>query len=699
MLDTSKIEEYLINNDFRIVQKFRKKFVQIPCAFDIETTSTYVDGEKVAFMYIWQFGIGDIIITGRYWSEFLYLTNIIYEIFHDIKKYDKNVYLPCYIHNFAFEYRFLVQEFPDRFEDSFFVKANIPLYSNFNNILQFRCSLLLTGKSLAKLSEDTKTKKLVGDLDYELVRHNKTPLTEQELQYCYNDVQILLEYIGNLYNTQGLENIPFTKTGYARKLLKEMVVGEDFFSSLRKLHSCRMEVMQINNYGEMEILHNCFTGGFTGANPMYVKKTLNQSVKCVDFASSYPSTVCEYFPNVYLETLPKMDYLTYQKYMKNHKIMFSKVIIKEMYAKKVFSTPLSFSKCISFDIDENERGYYDVNNGKLVHANNVEVFVSSIQFKLLELCYDMEGIEFEQVMVYDSYYLPKAVIAFVLDSYNKKTKLKGVDPIEYALAKEFVNGGFYGVAVTYPLKPEIVDGEDEFSELPLDVEKAVQNYNKKLINGNIIIPYQQGICISDYARLNLWKGIMECDDNFVYADTDSIYYFSNSEFDKWIDSYNSGVKDKMEKMCKLYDFPLDYWCPKGKNGVSSNLGYFDREGEFTKFKTLGAKKYLKTDKEGVIHSTIAGLTKNISKFFNEIDNPYDFFDDNMEIKPEQTNKLTHTIIRTEKECDIIDYLGNKEHITTKGGIHLEKAGFTVNMEVNYLDYIFNNTQDILTEVI
>lgn len=58
---------------FDVIKTNKKvSYLNIEAAFDIETTSTTLGEEKVAFMYVWQFGIGfgNTIYYGRTWVEF-----------------------------------------------------------------------------------------------------------------------------------------------------------------------------------------------------------------------------------------------------------------------------------------------------------------------------------------------------------------------------------------------------------------------------------------------------------------------------------------------------------------------------------------------------------------------------------------------------------------------------------------------------
>ena len=57
-------------------------YLEIPCAFDIETTNVYKrnkdgkvlsDPRPFAFMYHWQFCLDDEVVFGRTWEEFIKL--------------------------------------------------------------------------------------------------------------------------------------------------------------------------------------------------------------------------------------------------------------------------------------------------------------------------------------------------------------------------------------------------------------------------------------------------------------------------------------------------------------------------------------------------------------------------------------------------------------------------------------------------
>ena len=63
--------------------------------------------------------------------------------------------------------------------------------------IEFKCSLMLSGVKLELLPViyNLPVQKLVGDLDYNKIRHSKTELSEKELKYGEYDCLVVYHYI------------------------------------------------------------------------------------------------------------------------------------------------------------------------------------------------------------------------------------------------------------------------------------------------------------------------------------------------------------------------------------------------------------------------------------------------------------------------------------------------------------------------
>lgn len=214
-------------------------FYDTPAAFDIETSSFYKNDIKTAIMYEWTFGIGfkendtfrTLITYGRTWDSFITLLHAVSVI---LGTNPENKRLVVYVHNLPYEWQWIRKRFS--WTKVFYLDIRKPVYAITDTGIEFRCSLKLSGKSLANTAKDLvkyKTEKMVGDLDYNLVRHSKTPLTEKELGYCEHDILVLLNYIQEKIESDGnISRIPLTKTGYVRRKCRNATFqkGEELYA-------------------------------------------------------------------------------------------------------------------------------------------------------------------------------------------------------------------------------------------------------------------------------------------------------------------------------------------------------------------------------------------------------------------------------------------------------------------------------------
>ena len=124
-------------------------YYNIPCSFDIETSSFYNDdGDKTAIMYEWTFGINGLVIIGRKWSQFIKMMTYICNYLCTDPKHR----LVCYIHNLGYEFQFMRRYF--EWKKIFALEERRPIYALTETGIEFRCSYLLSGYSLQKLGEN-----------------------------------------------------------------------------------------------------------------------------------------------------------------------------------------------------------------------------------------------------------------------------------------------------------------------------------------------------------------------------------------------------------------------------------------------------------------------------------------------------------------------------------------------------------------
>ena len=239
-------------------------YYNVPAAFDIEVSSFYQDDEKKACMYVWQFGILNWVTYGRTWDEYKKFMSVLSTVL-DLSNERR---LVVYIHNFSYEFQFMRKRF--EWDKVFFLEERKPVYAITGGI-EYRCSLKLSGKSLAKVGQDLQKyhiQKRVGDLDYSLIRTYKTPLTQEEWGYCEADIRVLLAYIQEKIEADGdITLIPLTNTGYVRNYCRKAC-----FKRWKRYKGLMSElVLTPEEYSQLK---RVFAGGFTHANAHYSRRVV-----------------------------------------------------------------------------------------------------------------------------------------------------------------------------------------------------------------------------------------------------------------------------------------------------------------------------------------------------------------------------------------------------------------------------------------
>ena len=126
-------------------------------------------------------------------------------------------FLVVYVHNLSYEFQFLkgiYSFFPD---DVFAVASRKVVKADMWGCFEFRCSYKLTNMSLKQFTSKmmVKHQKLSGEeFDYGVKRYPWTELTDEELEYCINDVWGLVEAVNALMarDEDTLQTIPLTST-------------------------------------------------------------------------------------------------------------------------------------------------------------------------------------------------------------------------------------------------------------------------------------------------------------------------------------------------------------------------------------------------------------------------------------------------------------------------------------------------------
>lgn len=669
------------------VEGKRRKIDNNVYTFDIETTSYVVlDGkqynatsylkfdkktrERCEFkttMYIWMFSINDIVYYGRTWEEFKMFLN----------EFEENAPIRkiIFVHNLAFEFQFLKSVF--HFSEVVARKKHkvmTALMKDYN--ILFKCSYMMSNcalKSLPKLF-NLPVKKMVGDLDYNLIRHSDTPLTEKEMGYCENDCLVVYHYIlFELSTYERVDKIPTTSTGHVRRELQELTLNDLGYKRIVR-KSINTNPIVYNR------LQQCFAGGYTHANWIYTDDILN-NVDSYDECSAYPFILtCFKFPSTIFR---KGNYKRREELSKKFAYILS-VRFTNLKC-KYYNNFISASKCLKI-----QGAKYD--NGRIMEANMIEIVITDVDFYFILDTYECEYEILESWWsLYN--YLPKKFINFVLDKYILKTMYKNVEGKELDYQKE--KGKFnalYGMSVTNTIRDNVIykDEVEEWFEEELtneEIEDKLEHEKKKAF-----LSFSYGVWTTAWARDCLLRRVIDLDPYVVYCDTDSIKLIEGYDKNVFI-KYNKSVEERIKFVSNILNIPFSKYAPKDNKGISHLLGVFEcetkegREFTYDSFITQGAKKYA-ISRNGEIEITVAGVPKEKGakalKSLNE-------FRDNFVFNFEDTGKNLLLYIDKQEPFLLEDYQGNKREVKDISGCSLIPTTYVLGKALDYANLINDNS--------
>lgn len=634
--------------------------------------------EKVAIMYVWQFGIFGACIVGRTWKEFITMLNVI----SSELDLNENKRLLVYVHNLSFEFAFISRHF--KWNKVFATAPREPIYALTESGLEFRCSYILSGYNLSHLGKELTQYKVakLDTLDYELLRHNKTPLTKEEMQYCVNDIKVVMSFIMESMEKDGnIARIPLTKTGYARRYVRNNCWydpgDEDEYKKFRYTQFIHKLKLTPDEYQQLK---RGFAGGFTHTNPFMCNKTI-YDVTSLDYTSAYPAVmIAEAFPM----SCAEMVYITSMEQLEENLSLYWCLFDVEfigLESQLLFENYISRSRC---QVAESAI----VDNGRIVSSSRLITTITGEDFQIIKKFYHWDKMRVFNFRRYHKEYLPTDFVKAILKLYSDKTTLKGVKgkEVEYMVSKSLLNATF-GMTCTDICKPEnIFDGEWSVKEPPLD--KMIKKYNR---SSSRFLFYPWGLAVTSYNRRNLFTGILEFGNDYCYADTDSLKVVNLEKHQQYVDDYNRQIVYKLKRACDYHGISYDLIEPKTIKGEKKPLGVWDFDGHYTRAKFLGAKRYMVEYDTGEINITVSGLNKKcavpyiLDKYGKE--GAFEAFTDQLYIPPEYTGKMTHTYIDEEKEGYVTDYLGNTAHYDELSSVHLSKQDYRLNISREFSDYL------------
>lgn len=581
--------------------------------FDIETTTTH-DDKTIApqgFMYHWQTCIAGVVVYGRTWEDWLELMKEL----SDWLELSNERRMVVYVHNLSYEFQFIKDFLKDDLGgfEIFATARRTPIYVLCGAGFEFRCSYKLTNMSLQKACENelgVKHPKAAGDLDYSKRRTSVTPLDDTEFGYCIADVVSLYELIECRLANEGdtLDTVPLTSTGYVRRECRNACRKDRHYRD-------RVFLKQSMTPEVFTLLKEAGRGGNTHANRYMSGRLWNgETVSSYDVVSSYPyQMVCKRFPmskfTYYgdVETREELESL-----LKDNACLF-RVILTNVRVKKSVTMPyIPTAKLL-----RHGSGRYD--NGRVLECDWLAMTITDIDWRIIEAQYDYDELSISDFYIAKYDRLPEPIRQQVMEYYRQKTELK--DKIKraktederanyqylYAKAKNRLNS-IFGMCYTSPVRPEIaINSLGEWEIKEPNLEEALTKFYK---SRNSFLVYAWGVWTTARAREHLQRLLDMTGEDTIYCDTDSSKAIIDDNIRAQIEQANEDIAKECEREGAFID------C----GGKRYYLGQYEHDGDYSAFKTLGAKKYAYNDESG-FHITISGVQKKLgAKEMGTIDN-------------------------------------------------------------------------------
>lgn len=624
----------------------RKDNVNLACiGFDIETTN--VKKSQAAYMFIWQCAVNNVAYYGRTWDEFFCFIATLREKLHN------TIYI--FIHNMSFEMSFLLPRLHEAaaIERIFARDIRDPLEVRTKNGIVFRDTLALTNMNLAALAKNyCRTQKLKGDLDYDVLRNSSTPLTDKELSYCENDVLILSEYAQYLHNEYTLkgQTIPYTATGMVRRLIKQQLPGVKYREACNKVSRLYPQTVSQYNY----TMRWLYRGAFCHAQTTICGNVL-VNVHSHDLKSAYPAEMGHrLYPMTPFKVIPTA------KALDNIRRGMAVIMLVTFY--NIQATGVHVLESRHKIITESGAEY---ENGRLYYADSITVLITDVDYKIYKLMYAWDEMEIHGAKAAVKDFLPDYLLKPLFETYVEKEKtgkLAKADKENKELSAAYTSikgklNSFYGMCVARLTLEEITYNGDW--------NKVPHTTYEQEINKSVLSPYW-GIYITAYTRLTICSAIVALGDKAYYSDTDSIKHSASFEY---FDSFNARIEKINRAMCEKYKLDFD---------VFKNLGKFDYEGDYERFKTLGAKRYI-TEVDGKTSCTVAGLPKStFSDYAEKVGNDKAFETFEPDLTFNVSGKNAHKY--NDYSTDII----NGEKMEELGSCYIYSVGFCMRVDSAFL---------------
>jgi len=451
----------------------------------------------------------------------------------------------------------------------------------------------------------------VDEKFYKKIRTYNYEITEIEKCYIYNDVYILKEFIKQYYIENNLKG--FTASGVAFNNMLDFKFGE-----VNKKYDEFLKIYpEIKDKKVIDIIDRSYSGGYTFCNPKTKGDLVHGLGHSIDRNSSYPAAMMnnkmpfgepQYFEGEYKED-PEYDVA----FLAIHFDGFRRKNNSQIGFIKIAAATSSYK-------DFRDYGY----KGTDYAASNFDDQGELITYNY-NLVYTLEELEMLK-NVYD-FYTYRKVLGISLK--GKRNLVKGLEYVDGVKFQSKV--GDFGEFIE-----DCVYRKNKYKDEENECGKQVAKRDMNSLYGKLGSGYERVIMKYSKGENGLFKHERkyENDRDFDYLERKKYYRafasFTTSYGRIALQSIIIKIEEKFGEDYFLYsdtdsiyaNLTVEEFKSMGIDLDPVKLGAWEIEKEFTKFKCLGAKKYILQGKEFgkeqavKIHAHCAGLTVEAQKQLN-----------------------------------------------------------------------------------
>ena len=534
------------------------------CDFETSTPSWL---EKDNEARVWAYSICEI---GNP-TNFIYGNNI--DDFMEWCSYSRENYT-CYFHNIKFDGEYIISwllnngfEFiknKNEQRDKTFttlisdlgqfysIEVYFKVYNKKVNKVTFYDSLKLLNFGVEKIAKDFKLPISKLELDYDTYREKGHVLTEHEIDYIRNDVEIMARALEIMFNNG----------------LSKMTIGSCALNNYKDINTNFSVYFPILKFETDKEIRASYKGGFTYLNEVYNACETGEGI-VLDVNSLYPSVMA-------YEKMPFGNPIYFKGKYENDSLhpLYVQKLSCSFEIKEGMIPTIQIKNSLAFK--ENE--YLKSSNGDVVTLTltNIDLDLFLKHYEVHDLDY-IGGYKFKAISGLFTNYIDH----WSQEKINAKKEGNGA---LYLISKLMLNSlyGKFGlnpsVRSKYPYLNEdgvvsyMLSEREERDSIYIPVATFITSYARR----KTITTSQK---IKDYTKETYSK------DYYIYSDTDSIHMLALPE-------------EELKKFVDIDDYKLGAW---------------KLESKFKRGKFIRQKCYIEEDYDGEVHATIAGLPKKLGK--------------------------------------------------------------------------------------